>query len=112
MIIIRRIFALILFIICIGLTANADNDRVFKCEGNIYSSTGRVKANSSAPISTGFTWTDSKGNKYPIYISNSGSCYIIKTSKKTGKEYKSYLKPDISQDICNKLGKEYKGKRK
>lgn len=112
MIIIRRIFALILFIICIGLTANADNDKSYKCEGNTYSSTGRVKANSSAPVSTGFTWTDNKGNKYPIYISNSGSCYIIKKSNKTGKEYKQYLKPDISQDICNKLGKEYKGKRK
>ena len=45
-------------------------------------------------------------------MSASGSCYVIKTSKKTGKEYKQYLKPDVSQDICNKLGKEYKGKKK
>ena len=114
MIIIRRIFALILFIICIGLTANADNDKSYKCNGNNYtnSSTGRVKSNSSAPVSTSFTWTDSKGNKYPIYISASGSCYVIKTSSKTGKEYKQYLKPEISQDICKKLGKEYKSKRK
>ena len=109
---IRRLFVLILFIICCGMIANADDNKSFKCEGNTYSSTGRVNANSSAPISTGFEWTDSKGNKYPIYISASGSCYIIKKSNKTGKDYKQYMKPEVSQDICNKLGKEYKGKTK
>ena len=109
MIQIRRLFAIILFIICISMIANADNK--YKCVNNTYSSTGRVN-NSSAPISTGFTWSDSKRNKYPIYISNSGSCYVIKTSKKTGKEYKNYLGPEISQDICSKLGKIYKGKKK
>lgn len=110
MIIIRRLLVLLLIIICCGLIANADNDKSFKCEGNTYSSTGRVD-NSPAPIVTGYNWVDSKGISYPIYMSNSGSCYIIKVSKKTGKEYKQYLKPEISQDICKKLGKEYKGKK-
>ena len=112
MIIIRRLLVLLLITICCGMVANADGDKSYKCEGNTYSSTGRVNTNSSAPISTGFEWTDSKGNKYPIYISASGSCYIIKTSSKTSKEYKQYLKPEISQDICKKLGKEYKSKKK
>lgn len=111
MIEIRRLLALILFIICCGLVANTDDNKGYKCEGTTYSSTGRVN-NSSTPTSTNFTWTDSKGNKYPIYISNSGSCYIIRISSKTSKEYKQYLKPEISQDICKKLGKEYKGKKK
>ena len=112
MIIIRRLLVLLLITICFGMIANADGNKSYKCEGKIYSSTGRVNANSSAPVSTGFEWTDSKGNKYPIYISASGSCYIIKKSNKTGKDYKQYMKPEISQDICNKLGKEYKGKKK
>ena len=111
MIQIRRLLALILMIICISMIANADDNKGFKCEGTTYSSMGRVN-NSSAPTSTNFTWTDSKGKQYPIYISNSGSCYVIKTSKKTGKEYKQYLKPEISQDICKKLNKEYKDKKK
>lgn len=110
MIQIRRIFALILMIICVGIVANAD-DKSYKCEGSTYSSTGRVAGN-TVPASTPYFWSDSKGNKYPIYISNSGSCYIIKKSNKTGKEYKQYLKPEISQDICKKLAKEYKGKKK
>ena len=112
MIIIRRLLVLFLITICCGMLANADDNKSYKCEGNTYSSTGRVNTNSSAPIPTGFEWTDSKGNKYPIYISASGSCYIIKKSNKTGKEYKQYIKPEISQDICAKLGREYKGKKK
>lgn len=111
MIQIRRLFTLILIIICVSIVANAGDNKSYKCEGTTYSSTGRVN-NSSAPISTGFTWKDSKGKTYPIYISDKGSCYIIRTSKNTGKEYKSYLGPEISQDICTKLGKEYKNKKK
>jgi len=111
MIIIRRLLVLLLITVCCAMVANADGDKSFKCENNTYSSTGRVKSNSEL-IATGFNWTDSKGNSYPIYISVSGSCYIIKVSAKTNKEYKQYLKPDVSQDICKKLGKEYKGKKK
>ena len=113
MIIIRRLFLLLLIIISCSMIANADDDKSFKCEGKVYSSissTGRVNS-SSSPVDTGFEWTDNKGNKYPIYISSSGSCYIIKKSNKTGKEYKQYLKPDVSQDICKKLGREYKAKK-
>ena len=110
MVIIRRLFILLLITVCCSMVANADGNKSFKCENNTYSSTGWVKSNSPA-INTGFNWSDSKGNSYPIYISSSGSCYVIRTSKKTGKEYKSYLGPEISQDICKKLGKEYKGKK-
>ena len=111
MIIIRRLLVLLLITICCSFVANADGDKSFKCENNTYSSTGRVKSNTE-PVATGFNWIDSKGNSYPIYMSASGSCYILKVSKKTNKEYKQYLKPDISQDICKKLGKEYKSKKK
>lgn len=104
----KKILFILLTLMTICINVNAQE---FKCEGTTYSSTGRQNSN-SAPVATGFTWTDSKGNKYPIYISNSGSCYVIKTSSKSGKEYKQYLKPEISQDICKKLGKEYKAKRK
>ena len=104
----RYLFTLI-FIICSVLSVSADDNKSYKCEGTQYSSTGGVKSNSK-PVATGFTWKDTKGNIYPIYISNSGSCYVIKTSKKTGKEYKYYLVSEISKDICKKLGKEYKGK--
>lgn len=109
----KRLLLIIALVISVNFVINADDNKSFKCEGTNYSSissTGRVNANSSAPINTGFTWTDAKGISYPIYISDSGSCYIIKKSKNTGKEYKSYLSSDVSQDICRKIGKTYKSK--
>lgn len=50
---------------------------------------------------TKFTWEDKEGNKYPIYVTKKGACYILKTSKKTGKEYKYYL-PKSTQEIIKK----------
>lgn len=41
---------------------------------------------------TGKTFTDAKGIAYPVYITAKGKLFIIKDSKKTGKQYKSYLK--------------------
>lgn len=107
MIQIRRLLTLLILVLAIGLIANAQS---YSRSGNTFiSSTGeRVKA---SDIKTKFTWKDSKGKEYPIYISKSGSCYVIKVSAKTNKEYKNYLGPEISQQICKELGIEYKGKK-
>ena len=107
MIQIRRLFTLLLLVLAIGLAANA---QTYTRSGNTYiSSTGeRVK---TEPVKTKFTWKDSKGKEYPIYISKSGSCFVIKVSAKTGKEYRNYLGPEISQQICKELNVEYKGKK-
>lgn len=107
----KKLITIIIFVMCVVISNANNDDKSFKCENNTYSSTGRVNS-SSAPIETGFTWKDSKGKTYSIYMSDSGSCYTLRVSAKTGKEYKSYLGPEISQDICNKLGKIYKGKKK
>ena len=69
-----------------------------------HSSTGEAK-------STPYTWRDSKGVEYPIKMSADGSCFVMKVSSKTGKEYKYYLGPKISEEICKELGVEYKGKK-
>ena len=57
---------------------------------------------------TKYTWKDGKGNEYPIYVAKSGSCYVIRTSKKSGNEYRQYLGKEISSEICKELGIEYK----
>ena len=103
----KKILFILLLLLTVGTTINAQN---YTREGNTFiSSTGeRVK---TEPIKTKFTWKDSKGNEYPVYMSKSGSCFVIRTSKKTGKEYKSYLGPEISEQICKELGVEYKGKK-
>ena len=87
--------------------------RVYKRNGNEFSSASRE--NNSNLVNTeitNYTWKDSKNNVYPIYITSNGSCFIYRISNKTGKEYKQYMKVEISQQICTELGREYKGKRK
>lgn len=61
-------------------------------------------------VDSGFTYKDAKGIEYPIFVGKTGSCYIKKVSKKTGKEYRSYLGKEISTEICKELGIEYKSK--
>lgn len=96
---------IMLVLLCVGLTSNAQN---YTREGNTFISTKSVKAE---PVKTKFTWKDSKGNEYPVYISSKGSCFVIRVSSKTGKEYKNYLGPEISEQICKELGVKYKGKK-
>ena len=107
MIQIRRLLALLLLVLAMGLVANA---QTYTRNGNTFiSSTGeRVKAE---PVKTKFTWKDSKGKEYPVYISSNGSCFVIKVSAKTGKEYRNYLGPEISQQICKELNIKYNGKK-
>ena len=94
----------------LGIGVNAQTpDSTFRKEGNIYSSS-KVSTTKS-DNTTGFTWKDSKGNEYPIYMSSTGSCYIKKISAKTGKEYKQYLGKEISADICKQLGVTYNPSR-
>lgn len=81
-------------------------------EGNNFTSVSSRGGSKAEPTKTKFTWTDSKGNQYPIYMSASGSCFVIKVSKNTGKEYRNYLGPEISAQICKEMGVEYKGKSK
>lgn len=107
MIQIRRLLTLLLLVLAMGLAANA---QTYTRSGNTFiSSTGkRVKAE---PVKTKFTWKDSKDKEYPVYISSNGSCFVIKVSAKTGKEYRNYLGPEISQQICKELSIEYKSKK-
>jgi hypothetical protein len=43
------------------------------------------------PQDTGKTFTDTKGNVFPVYVSKNGKLFVIRTSK-TGTQYKQYLK--------------------
>ena len=73
--------------------------------GKEFSTTTTRTRTASEGKKTGYTWKDSKGKVYDIYISDKGSCYIIRTSSKTGKQYKSYLPKEVSQEIAKELGR-------
>lgn len=56
---------------------------------------------------TRYRWI-SKSIEYPIYIDRrNGRCYILKTSKKTGNEYKSKINEIASKTIAKELGVDY-----
>lgn len=95
---------LFLLFMLFGLWMTADA-QTYKQEGNTFSSIKTTKT--LTPDKTPYTWKDSKGNEYPIYISSTGSCFVIKTSSKTGKEYRQYLGSEISEAICKQLSREY-----
>lgn len=73
-----------------------------------YTTTRGTKAQ---PTKTKFT-VKKDGKEYPVFVSSTGSCFINKISNKTGKEYRCYLGPEISSQICKELGIAYKAKSK
>ena len=55
-------------------------------------------------VKTKFTWEDSHGNLFPVYMTNKGSCFVIRTSK-SGENYRSYLGKEVSEQIRKELSK-------
>lgn len=99
---IKKLFIVMMMLMSITYS----NAEIIK-EGKTYSQVVKQKTPGK---DSGFTYKDSKGNIYPIMISKSGSCYILRVSKKSGKEYKQYLGKEISQEICKELNINYKSK--
>ena len=103
----KRILISLALMCAMAVCANAQN-YTKSTDGKTYSAIKKTTVSSERE--TGFTWEDSKGNTYPIYMGTTGSCYIKKVSKKTGNEYKQYLGEEISRDICKQMGVEYTSK--
>ena len=100
---IKKLFIVMMMLMSISYTVNAE---IIK-EGKTYLQVSKQK---TPDKDSGFTYKDSKGNIYPIMIGKSGACYIVRISKKSGKEYKQYLGKEISQEICKELNINYKSK--
>lgn len=48
---------------------------------------------------TKYTFKDSKGKEYPIYLTAKGRAFVFKVSKKTNKEYRYYLPKEIEEKV-------------
>ena len=72
--------------------------------GKQFSSVSKEKEK-SADVKTGYTWKESNGEVLDIYITKSNACYVLKTSKKSGKEYRKYLSKELSSEIAKELGR-------
>lgn len=100
-----------LFILIALLSFSVSNaDTNVTREGNTFVQTS-TRSSKGTVTKTKYQWKDSKGTVYDVYMSSTGSCFVNKISSKTGKEYRYYLGPEISEQICKELGVEYKGKK-
>lgn len=73
--------------------------------GKEYSSV-QTKSEKNEDENTGYVWKDKSGQTYEIYITKRNACYIWRTSKKTGKQYKYYLPKEVCKDIVQQLGRD------
>lgn len=83
-----------------GMLLNAQEQPKIKREGNTFSVIST--SHSSDTIKTVFLYKDSQENIYPIWFNKStGSCFVFKTSQKTGKQYRYYLSDEIRKNVCD-----------
>lgn len=93
--------------LCLSLSAEAQN--VVR-QGNNFTSVAHRNVSAQHDVKTNYTWTDTKGKVYPIFVGKSGACYVKRTSK-AGKEYKHYLGAEVSSQVCKELGIKYTPKK-
>lgn len=84
------------FILACGSIAYSQN---YTRNGKVFEQVKTNNKTANEHTRTDFTWKSTDGKVYPIYLSPKGRAYIIKVSKKTGKEYKQYLPKEISGEI-------------
>lgn len=103
----KKLFMFAVLSIMMDCIAVAQNPTKVERNGNTFKSTKQTKQKSE-PVATPYSYEEN-GVKYTIYMGNTGSCFILKISKK-GNEYRKYLGKDISMTICSEMNIEYKGK--
>ncbi|AGO47917.1 hypothetical protein Phi40:1_gp052 [Cellulophaga phage phi40:1] len=84
------ILVLTLVFVTIVASAQESTEPTYVVQGDKIVKVGGGKSASEA-TKTKYTM-DVKGVEYPVYKSTRGSYYILRTSKKSGKEYKQYIK--------------------
>lgn len=100
-------------IMLLVVSVNCANAQEIKREGNTFSFVSSSRASTKKDtLQTQYNFADSKGNHYPIIVNKaSGRCYVWKTSSKTGKLYKQYMKEEISREVCKLVGITYVEKK-
>lgn len=78
-------------VVCIAMVlmaSGAYSQEVRRDANGNYIQVGKAK---SEPKKTGHWYKDSKGKMWDVYVTEKGRLFVIKTSAKTGKEYRYYL---------------------
>lgn len=97
--------AIMLLSVVLGASAGVKKSVEYTQNGTEFVETPKSNNGGAKETKTGCTWTDSKGVKYDIYMSSKGRCYVYKTSKKTGKQYKYYLPKEMDAQVAAQMNK-------
>jgi hypothetical protein len=73
-----------------------------KREGNTFVQVQSDTVSLKNDTKTKYTYKAKDGREYPIYLSKNGKAFIVRVSKKSGKEYRQYL-PQVTEQLNNKL---------
>lgn len=65
-------------------------------QGNVF--VEQKAARTTQAQKTEYVYKAKDGKEYPIYLSKNGKAFIIRVSKKTGKEYRQYL-PQVTEEL-------------
>lgn len=95
----KKVIITIAVLIASTALAKAQDHNYTKEGSTFIQGSRRGSSSSSDDQATPYTWRDSKGNEYPIFLhtyargekAGRTTAYVIKTSAKTGKQYKYYL---------------------
>ena len=108
----KKFLILIISIFIGGFCAFAQDHTTYVKEGNSFV----YKAPEKQEILTTYTWQDSKGVVYPIYLhkytkgekEGTWTAYVKKVSKKTGNEYNYYIPngAEIAKEILKETNYE------
>ena len=86
-----NLILLVIALILLSIGHATAQEPTYRIEGSEIVKIETAKKAKSQPVKTELTYTI-KGIVYPVYKGSKGGYYIIRTSKKSGKEYKQYLK--------------------
>ena len=97
----KRLIISVVLALMVGTPVFAQSE--VKREGTTFVEVQSNKVSLENCTKTQYTYKTKDGKEYPIYLSKNGKAFIVRVSKKTGKEYKQYL-PQITELITNKEG--------
>lgn len=93
----KKIILAIAMLLTIGAQAQSQK---YQINANNIVAVSQAKQKKEAQ-KTSYTYTI-KGKTYEVYQGAKGSYYIIRTSAKTGKDYRYYLPKDVQQMLNSK----------
>lgn len=105
----RNIIIFLLCVLALGINTTKCEAQVKK-NGNTFSVENTRK--SVTLTQTQYFFETSEGI-LPIYVNKeNGRCYVMRTSKKTGRMYEQPLKEEVCKAVCKELGIKYSYKPK